>query len=110
MRRIHSDFLLNAVIVTGASPHRTLNGTYHTFQSHGTTSAGAGAATIKIQVSNVSTPTEDGHWIEAGDVSLTLGTTRTASGFALNAAWRWVRANVTAISGTNATVSVLIGT
>ena len=110
MRKIHSDTLLDAVIAIGASGRRFMNGTYHTFQAHGVTSAGAGAATIKIQVSDVAVPSVDGHWMDAGTITLTLSTTRSTDGFTLNAAWRWVRANVTAISGTNATVSALIGT
>lgn len=110
MRRTMSDILLNAVTVTGASGRKFINGTYHTFQAHGTTSAGAGAATVKIQVSDVAVPSLDGHWIDAGTITLTLATTSSGDGFALNAAWRWCRANVTAISGTTGTVTVLIGT
>ena len=74
------------------------------------TVAGAGAATVKIQVSDVAVPSLDGHWIDAGTITLTLATTSSGDGFALNAAWRWCRANVTAISGTTGTVTVLIGT
>lgn len=79
-----------------------------TFQAYGTTSAGAGAATIKIQVSNVDVPgTND--WLDAGTMTLTLGTTSTSDGFAMDAAWVWVRSNVTAISGTGASVTVRMG-
>jgi len=74
---------------------------------YGTTSAGAGAATINIEVSN------DGvAWVVAGTLSLTLATTITTTtntdGFTLDAGWPLIRANVTAISGTDAAVTVTI--
>lgn len=79
-----------------------------TYQAYGATSAGAGAATIVIEVSDVEVPGTD-DWILMGTITLTLGTTRVSDGFASTAAWRAVRARVTAISGTNATVSVRMG-
>ena len=60
-----------------------------------------GAATIKIQVSN-----DGANWLDLGTITLTLGTVATADGFASYAAWAYVRANVTVISGTNASVTV----
>lgn len=79
-----------------------------TFQAYGATSAGAGSATIVIEVSNVETPSTN-DWITMGTITLTLSTTRSSDGFASTAAWRNVRARITAISGTNATVSVRMG-
>ena len=71
----------------------------------GVTSAGAGAATIAIEVSNDGT-----NWVVAGTLSLTLATTVTTTtntdGFNINAGWKHMRANVTAISGTGAAVTV----
>lgn len=72
-----------------------------TFQASGTTTAGSGAATIAIQVSN-----DASNWITAGTITLTLGTSATTDGFALAAKWKHSRANVTALSGTGAAVSV----
>ncbi|HMJ02425.1 MAG TPA: hypothetical protein VK506_05760 [Conexibacter sp.] len=80
-----------------------------TFEAYGLTTAGAGAATVIIEVSNVENPTVDTEWITAGTITLTLGTTQTADGFAMYAAWRNVRARLSAISGTGATVNVRMG-
>jgi hypothetical protein len=74
------------------------------FQAHGVTSSGSGAATVKVQVSN-----DNANWIDLGTISLTLGTTRTTDGFASVASWCFVRGNVTAISGTGAKVSLVMG-
>ena len=92
--------------ITPASPKRT-------FQALGTTSAGVGAATIVIQASNVAVPSTDAasaDWLTLGTITLTLGTTQVTDGFASDAPWLHVRSRVTAISGTDATVTVLMGT
>jgi len=104
-----STALLTAATTTASGAAQkpiTVPRTYHAF---GTTSAGAGAATIVIEVSNIETPATDADWILMGTITLTLGTTQTSDGFASHAAWRNVRARVTAISGTTATVSVQMG-
>lgn len=76
-----------------------------TIQATGRTQSGAGAATIKIQVSN-----DKLAWLDAATIDLTLSDSAYASdGFAMEATWRWVRANVTDISGTNAWVIVNMG-
>lgn len=64
------------------------------------TGTGAVAATITIQVSN------DGVnpvGTAAGTITLS-GTTSASDGFAINAAWKYIRAVVSGISGTGATV------
>lgn len=88
-----------------ASPQVDIGTRGKTIHAWGTTSAGAGAATINIEASNDLTAP----WLVLGIISLTLGTTATADGFAIDAPWKWTRANVTAISGTNASVSVSFG-
>lgn len=75
-----------------------------TFQAT-VTGTGAVTATVIIDVSN------DG--INAvttvlGTITLT-GTTSSSDGFTTNAPWKYVRARVTAISGTGATVQVYMG-
>ena len=76
---------------------------YHSFQAVGETSAGSGAATVLIQVSN------DGvNFLTMGTITLTLGTAVTSDGFAAANTWEYYRANVSAISGTDATVSVFM--
>lgn len=80
-----------------------------TFQAHGTTTAGSGASVIKIEGNNISENAADALWVTLGTISLTLGTTEVTDGFAVEASWDFVRANVTSISGTNASVSVYMG-
>ena len=63
---------------------------------------GAVATTVVIEVSNdgvnaVATP--------AGTIALS-GTTSASDGFVMDAAWKFVRARISAISGTGATVNV----
>lgn len=82
-----------------------------TFQGLGATSSGAGAAAIVIEASNKATPVESTNvdWTTLGTISLTLGTTQTNDGFVSVASWRWVRARVSSISGTGATVNAYMG-
>lgn len=101
---------------TGAGGRVRLHGAKHTFMASGETSSGSGAATIDIQVTNIDNPDfdatsgdEDGYWVTAGTITLTLGTTITADGFVLDAPWKYARAHVTAISGTDAAVKVYKG-
>jgi hypothetical protein len=91
---------------TGAAPRIYKDSPFATFQATGTTTASTGAATIKIQGSNVD---DVNSYVDLGTITLTLGTTLTADGFATTAPWRFVRANVTAISGTGASVNVYMG-
>ena len=79
---------------------------YATFQAVGTTTAGAGAATIQIQGSNIDNVNA---YVTIGTITLTLGTTLVADGFSTSAPWKFVRANVTAISGTGASINVYMG-
>jgi hypothetical protein len=75
--------------------------TYHSFQAVGNTSTSTGAATVLIQVSN------DGvNYITMGTITLVLGTSSTSDGFAAANTWEYYRANLSAVSGTGATVSV----
>jgi hypothetical protein len=71
------------------------------FQARGLTSAGSGAATVIIAGSN------DGeNWITIGTITLVLSTAMSSDGFTSDSGWRYFRANLSAISGTNATVLV----
>lgn len=80
--------------------------TNRTFEAYGTTSSGAGAATVIIEVRN----SENSDWHTMATITLTLGTSVAGDGFASSAAWRYVRARISAISGTDASVSVNMGT
>lgn len=97
--KVHT--LLNGVTATGAGSGYRVIGKDRTFQANGTTTAGAGSATVKVQVSN-----NNVDWIDAGTITLTLATTSSSDGFASDAAWAHVRGNVTAISGTGASITL----
>ena len=103
--------LLSAATGTGAGSAFRMHGNYFTFQAYGSTSAGSGAASIDIEVSNLDSPTAGTsvHWTKAGTISLTLGTTVTNDAFALDAPYLWVRAKVASISGTDASVNCYMG-
>jgi hypothetical protein len=75
-----------------------------TFDANGSTSSGAGSATILIQASN-----DGSNFILIATITLTLSTTPAADGFASDAPWKYVRARVSAISGTGASVNVNMG-
>ena len=103
-----SQLLLNAATATGAGtawhPRDVpATNTYivHSFQAVGNTTASTGAATVLIQVSDDGT-----NYLTLGTITLTLGTSATSDGFATLNTWEYYRANLTAISGTDATVSV----
>ena len=74
------------------------------------TGTGSVGATIAIQVSNedATWAGTNSNWITIGTITLS-GTTTATDGFTTVAPWKYLRANVTAISGTNATVTVLMG-
>lgn len=59
---------------------------------------GAVTAAVTVEVSNTGI---DNEWILAGTINLS-GTTTATDGFTLNAPWAYVRASLTAISGTSA--------
>jgi hypothetical protein len=108
--------LLNAVIATGAGtgvrvtapPSGGSQFAYRTFQAIGSVTAATGASVIYVEVSNTGVATDP--WIVLGTITLTLGTTATTDGFASQGAWEYVRGNINSISGTNATVSLWMGT
>jgi hypothetical protein len=94
---------------TGAGEKIALNGAkLLSFQAVGATSAGAGAATIEIEVSNTG---RDNEWLQlaTGPISLTLSTTPATAAIILDEPWVYARGNCTAISGTGAAVTLTIG-
>ena len=74
------------------------------------TGTGAVTATVQILATNDETTYQGltSNWVLLGTITLT-GTTSASDGFASQAPWCWVAANVTAISGTGAAVKVLMG-
>jgi hypothetical protein len=97
--------LVSAATVTGATTMVTLSGGgTKTFQASGTTTAGAGSVTVGVQCSL------DGvNWDTLGTITLTLSTTTASNSFSSNDRCVNHRANVTAISGTGASVTVRVG-
>jgi len=74
-----------------------------TFQAFGSTTAGAGAATILVEGSN-----DNSHWITLGTISLILGVTVVTDGYSsTNSPWKYIRGRISAISGTGAKVSLI---
>jgi hypothetical protein len=68
---------------------------------HSTTS-GAGAAVVVVQVSNDAT-----NWLDAATFTLTLSTTPTSEAFCRNGPWKYVRGKVNSISGTGASITLI---
>lgn len=93
---------------TGSAFSPPINVAERRFHANGTTSAGVGAATILIEVSEVPNPTT-GDWFTLATLSLTLGTVNTSTGTSSTAKWAAVRARISAISGTTATVNCYMG-
>lgn len=96
--------LLTSATATGAGTStKMIGGGRCTVEAYGTTTSGSGATSVTIEVSN-----NNSTWQTAGTISLTLGTIQTSDGFAMDAPWLYVRANVASISGTGAKTSVII--
>lgn len=94
----------NGVLVTGAGSAHYKDSPYSTFQAT-VTGTGAVTATVAIQCSNDGT-----NWCSTALGTITLsGTTSSSDGITTIAPWKFIRANVTAISGTGATVVCLMG-
>lgn len=68
------------------------------------TGTGAVTATVVIEVTN----DEKQNWLTLGTITLS-GTNVATDGFASLANWDFTRANVTALTGTGATVNVFVG-
>lgn len=106
MVRNKTDLLLDAVLVTGAGTAQQPHSKSLSFHATGFTTVGAGTAVIDVEVSN------DGiNWIVAATISLVLAATPViaSDGFAIDAAWGFVRGNVTTITGTNAQTTLRMG-
>lgn len=94
--------LIDAATATVTSGNIQSSKPDRTFQA---TVVGTGAvtATIIIEATN-----DDIAHLTLGTITLS-GTTSASDGFASSAQWRYVRARITAISGTGAAVTVTMG-
>lgn len=95
-----SGSILAGRTTTGAGDAVPMSGAKHTFQGT-VTGTGAVSATVLVEVSN-----DGASWLTMGTLTLS-GTTSATDGFASDSPWELVRANVTAISGTGAAVTVV---
>lgn len=89
---------------TGAQSAIYKDSPYSAFQI-GVTGTGSISTTVLIECSLDGT-----NWCSTPLASVSLsGTTSATDGFTTQSPWKFIRANVTAISGTGATVTVLMG-
>lgn len=93
--------VMTGKLTTGAGAWIYKDSPYSAFQAT-VTGTGAVTATVEIEVSNDGVNIVD---TVMGTITLS-GTTSHSDGFTSEAPWKYVRANVTAISGTGATVDV----
>jgi hypothetical protein len=93
--------LLSTATGTGAGTGQPNAAAWKTYQANGTTGSGSGAATILVQGSN-----DDSSWDTIGTITLTLSTTNASDSFTSNDRYLYVRGNVSAISGTSASVNL----
>lgn len=104
---INQDVLLNQVLVTGSSEIKRVRTIQKTFQARGRTTAGAGSATVIIEASDFDSPST-GDWVTLATITLTLSTTNSSDGFTSDAPWKYVRARLSAISGTGAVIDAVV--
>lgn len=93
--------LLSAVTATGAGTSVRAKFGQKTFQAY-LSSTTTPSATIAVEGSN-----NNIHWVTLG--TITLSTSGGTDGFATDAPWSFIRGNVTAISGTSAAATLLMG-
>ena len=113
---VKSGRMYNMTPAAGITTAAPTNGTpvykdspYAAFQGI-VTGTGAVTATVLIKATNEEATYlgSKANWITIGTITLT-GTTTATDGFTTIAPWRYMVASVTAISGTGATVEVLMG-
>lgn len=95
-------YLLNAATEAATGAAVPMFGATRTVQSS-VTGTGAVTATVLIEVSN------DGANFELADTHTLSGTTSDSAGNAYSGNWTYMRARLTAISGTGAAVTVTAG-
>lgn len=100
---------VNSATTTVASSPIYKESPWSTFQAI-VTGSGTVGATVVMQGSN-ETATFNGtksNWVTINTFTLT-GTTTATDGYTSVSTWRYVRANITAVSGTSATVEIIMG-
>lgn len=102
MSQVKTLTVFNARTTTGASEVFQPWGTRRTIE---VTVSGTGAVstTVVVQISN-----DETNWITLNTLTVS-GTTTATDGAAMDAAWRYMRLNMTALSGTGAAVTAIVG-
>ena len=100
---------VNSTTSNGSSAAIYKESPYSTFQAI-ITGTGTVSAAVAIQATNedATAAGTKANWVTLGSVSLS-GTTTATDGLSSVTSWRWVRATVSSITGTNATVEVIMG-
>jgi hypothetical protein len=98
--------IFHEATTTSTSDVVNLTGDVRSWQVAGSTSSGAGAATVVIEVSNVN---DSNSFMELATLSIVLSTTLSSEGFTACIPWKYTRARVSAISGTGASIQVYTG-
>lgn len=93
---------------TGNSPSFSLDSDQFSVQVVGATGSGSGEAVVEVRVTNVPDPQNDGDWVLAGEITLTLGTTRTTDALGVIVPYRRVRVTCTTLTGTGAYFSAYV--
>lgn len=101
---VTSRTILSAATTVAAGTSVAGQGAPKTYQASGTTTAGSGSATVLVQCSN-----NDTNWDTLGTITLTLSTTTSSNSFLSSDRCLRLRGNVTAISGTGASVTLTLG-
>lgn len=101
--------LINSATATGAGVKVEGVSTKKTYQASGRTSAGSGAVTVAVQGSNNGGASWDTIATFTLALTATAGVGDASDSFTSDDRYAELRANVTALSGTNAQVSCVVG-
>lgn len=96
--------LMTAAVTPETGNWVATKGASFSVAASGTTTAGAGAATVVVEGSHDGTVP-----VTLATISLVLGTVLASDGFGSAVPYRYVRARLSAISGTGASINVTLG-
>lgn len=96
--------IVDAATSTGLGSSFQPWGKKRVFQVIGSVSSGSGSSDIDIEGS-----LDGNNWVKLNTFNLTLSTTVVTEKYVTDEPWKYIRGNVTAISGTGASVSLFLG-
>ena len=103
-------YLLGGVVAApavGANIDLVSDGNTQALKAVQATVTGTGAVSATVIIEAINNPAS-GNWLTLATITLT-GTTAATDGFTFDAPWSYVRARLTAISGTGASVTASMG-